>query len=765
MFADLLSFLMPAFLILEGICYLAAVIQTMRRRVGRGNAAPLLSLYAVGGFALALAESLQGAERLPFAGGEAFARLQLYGALALSVLMVYVVRAFFRMRKRAGLIWLGAGLFFALALALLDSGLLPLPAILWTDGTYALPSSRLDIGVAIGGWVLFTTASILTVWIAMRRIRQPLHRNRASYWLPIFLFLALNDTLVILSGQSWSGVFRLLAVLLIAYILTRHRLPDMRQILRRVFAFITGIALLLLAYLAFVFLGTLVMRLGVSDNSLLVGAALVLLLAAVFIPLFVLLRAVINRLLPIGRYNPGQALRDYSTSISNILEMERLAGVAVGLIVEAMDIQRGYLFLVDKEMDAAAQPCFRLRAVRAAGESPLPAGTLSQSSPVALALSRERHPVLQYDIDLLPVYQQAAVTERRWLSRLEAEVYVPIISKNEWIGMLALGAKTSGTRYSDDDLDVLTSLANQTAVALENARLVENLVRLNREIRQAYQALDNAARELERLDRTKSDFISIASHELRTPLTVLRGYSEMLLEDPVIKQSPAHRQTIEGIHKGTLRLHEIMDSMFDITGIEKNTIELHMQNIDMTELVQGVCRGLEKPIHDRKQALTIDLPSLPSIKADPNTLKKVFFHLIINAIKFTPNGGTISIGGRHLNPNQRDLPEGGVEIIVADTGVGVDPESRETIFTKFYQPEEDLNKHSSGKTKFKGSGAGLGLALSKGIVEAHGGRIWVESPGYDEVKFPGSQFHVVLPLRRQGESETVRMGSAVKMKL
>jgi hypothetical protein len=143
----------------------------------------------------------------------------------------------------------------------------------------------------------------------------------------------------------------------------------------------------------------------------------------------------------------------------------------------------------------------------------------------------------------------------------------------------------------------------------------------------------------------------------------------------------------------------------------------------------------------------------------------LFFHLATNAIKFTPNGGKINIVGRALNPNQRDLPEGGVEIVVADTGVGVAPEFREIIFTKFYQPEEDLNKHSTGKTKFKGAGAGLGLALSKGIVEAHGGRIWVESPGYDDVNFPGSQFHVVLPLRRQGESETIRMGSAVKMKL
>ena len=95
------------------------------------------------------------------------------------------------------------------------------------------------------------------------------------------------------------------------------------------------------------------------------------------------------------------------------------------------------------------------------------------------------------------------------------------------------------------------------------------------------------------------------------------------------------------------------------------------------------------------------------------------------------------------------MPNGGIEIIVSDTGVGVDPSARDLIFSKFYQPGE-LSKHSTSKTRFKGSGAGLGLALSKGIVEVHGGRIWVESTGYDEVNFPGSHFHVTLPTSKEG---------------
>ena len=139
-----------------------------------------------------------------------------------------------------------------------------------------------------------------------------------------------------------------------------------------------------------------------------------------------------------------------------------------------------------------------------------------------------------------------------------------------------------------------------------------------------------------------------------------------------------------------------------------------------------------------------------------NLLKKLFQHLLTNAIKFTPNQGKITVTAKAVIHNT-DLPNGGVQITVSDTGVGVDPDSREIIFSKFYQPG-DLTKHSTSKTRFKGSGSGLGLALSKGIVEAHGGHIWVESTGYDEVNFPGSQFHIMLPLSK----EETMLGTEIK---
>lgn len=756
------NLLFVALLAVESLVYLILVFQALRQRAGQEESAWLLSLYALAAILLGAFEMLWRLDLLPLTETLVW-RFQTYGVLLLSVLLVLVNRAFLRLPGRN--LWLGSGAIFFVLIALFSGRVLPLPEFLWPGTRYQVPGAQLGFFVLLLGWVFFLAAAILTTRAVFRRTRQPLHRNRLSYWMPVLLLVAANDLLLLSGRNAWGGALRLLATWLMTYMLIRHRLPDAHRIFRETVNTLIGIVLLVGAYLVgYILIGALPAILPGYDPFW-IGFAVVGLLVVVCLALFGMARRLVYRLMPVESYNPSQTLRDYSISISNILDVERLATVAVGLIIEAMDIRRGFLFLVDKDTDLHGRVTYRLRAVRGAGERPLRVGVLSAAGPFARFFAQGHRPLLQYDVDMLPEFRQGPASEREWLSSLDTEVYVPIFAKKEWIGMLALGAKSSGNRYTDDDLNVLTTLANQTAVALENARLVENLIRLNQEIRQAYQALDRANRNLERLDQTKSDFISIASHELRTPLTVLRGYTEMLLEDPAIKENPYHYQTIEGIHKGTLRLHEIMDSMFDIAQIDARTLELSWQAVDVPELIRSVSSGMAAAVRERGQTLTLDLPALPAIKADPKTLRKVFQHLLSNAIKFTPNGGKITILGRALPPNQRDLPEGGVEIVVADTGVGVAPEYRDIIFTKFYQPEEDLNKHSTGKTKFKGSGAGLGLALSRGIVEAHGGRIWVESPGYDEVTCPGSQFHVVLPLRRQGESETVRISEGARLKL
>jgi signal transduction histidine kinase len=223
------------------------------------------------------------------------------------------------------------------------------------------------------------------------------------------------------------------------------------------------------------------------------------------------------------------------------------------------------------------------------------------------------------------------------------------------------------------------------------------------------------------------------------------GYSQMLEQDT--KNNPELLSLAQGILDGSERMTDIVDSMLDVSRIDSNTLFLRKTGLRLDLLIKKVNKGFEKAFIERNIKIDADgLRDLPLIPADPDLLIKVFHHLVMNAIKFTPDGGSITIAGRYLNGDEPPC----VEVSVHDTGIGIDPALHKLIFEKFNQTG-DVLLHSSGKTKFKGGGPGLGLAIARGIVEAHGGRIWVESPGYNEQMLLGSTFFVSLPIEKQTE--------------
>jgi len=186
--------------------------------------------------------------------------------------------------------------------------------------------------------------------------------------------------------------------------------------------------------------------------------------------------------------------------------------------------------------------------------------------------------------------------------------------------------------------------------------------------------------------------------------------------------------------------------MVDMSLIDGQVLTLRLEPVSIGTIIELAVGELGAAARERKQSITVEaFTGIPRIQGDPHRLYQVVINVIGNGIKYTPNGGRITISGRLLKA-EGALEEDFVEIIVADTGIGIDKEDLEYIFGKFYRAEP-IELHSTGKTKFKGAGAGLGLAIAKGIVEAHGGRIWAESEGYDEIRCPGSQFHILLPVK------------------
>ncbi|MBI3159910.1 MAG: HAMP domain-containing histidine kinase [Chloroflexi bacterium] len=253
--------------------------------------------------------------------------------------------------------------------------------------------------------------------------------------------------------------------------------------------------------------------------------------------------------------------------------------------------------------------------------------------------------------------------------------------------------------------------------------------------------LVNVKDELERLDRSKSDFISVAAHELKTPLTLIEGYAAMLREQ--IKKEEETSPLVlmlRGVDNGTRRLGEIINDMIDVSLIDNDLLMLSFQPTWVNRVVELLVEELTPLAAERSQEFTITPFDgwQEMTYADTERIHQALRNVLTNAIKYTPDGGRIEIGGRKL--------PGFIEVTVADTGIGIDQEDQSVIFRKFGRLGA-VATHSSGKTKFKGGGPGLGLPITKGILEAHGGTIWVESDGYDEAALPGSIFHVLLPLR------------------
>lgn len=289
-----------------------------------------------------------------------------------------------------------------------------------------------------------------------------------------------------------------------------------------------------------------------------------------------------------------------------------------------------------------------------------------------------------------------------------------------------------------DALDLLTTVTPIYTYALEKTARLET----EAQVMYISNELLEMQQKLELLDRTKSNFISVAAHELKTPLTLIEGYTAMMRDLVPGEGNPQVEILLQGVNTGIHRLREIIDDMIDVSLIDNDLLSLNLQPMQLAQLFSLLRAELAETIEKRQQSLNVISfqGDKTWIFADSERLYQGLQNVLLNAIKFTPDQGTITVDGRSL--------PGFMEITVSDTGIGIPPENQDLIFEKFAHLGQP-NLHSSSKTKFKGGGPGLGLPITRGIIEAHGGTIWAESEGYDEIKCPGTTFHILLPARTE----------------
>jgi signal transduction histidine kinase len=429
-----------------------------------------------------------------------------------------------------------------------------------------------------------------------------------------------------------------------------------------------------------------------------------------------------------------------SRAISSMLDLKQILGAVTENLTSVSQIDRSAVWLADKQ-----------------------AKELSVVVAQGIDSRKLEGAYLLVDEDCSVVTRAFQTRQLQLVSQVKAEdealallfprrslLVAPLPGEDRPLGVITVDRLTHDRPFETAVIEMVQSIADQAAVALHNTRLYEELIQLNQHLDQRVQErteeLARLNRELAKLDKKKSDFIAIAAHELKTPLTLVQGYAEMLAEGGIDRMPPEllERQ-MSGIVKGADRLRMIVEDIIDVSLIDTQVLTLNLELTSLFQVVEQACRDQVTAAKERKLGIQLgDFSDLPYIEADALRLHQMFGNIIGNAIKYTPDGGSVEISARLLEAEHEQSVI--AEVVVSDTGVGIDLDEQERIFDKFYRVESpDL--HSSSKTRFMGAGPGLGLAIAKGIVEAHGGRIWVESRGYDPVHCPGSQFHVLLPVR------------------
>jgi signal transduction histidine kinase len=730
-------------LALTALPYILLVGIILKRGRPRRGAVNLLLLYVAISFLWTL---VQVAFHLswPTAVVPAFAaRLMLYGLVISSWLFFHLTHPFLGLAPAGRIWWILPAAWIGLIVILSEDPF----SLGWLSASGVFEADQIGFALLFLTWSGLVSGAALVTARTHHRTLQPLRRNRIKYW---FLALALSviGAASLFAGQDLlASALHLLGTLTASYVILSHGLLDVRQMMRQSFSYAFATLLALSLYLAALFLSERLLGALSSYSTMVAGAAIAWVLALIFGPLLRLVQRLVNRFTRGTSYDPGSTLREYSAKISGILELDHLAREIVELVCEKMAVQRGTLFLVhySEQEEEREDGVISLESI-ADSDSPGPL-TLSPRSPITSYLERRRQPLTQYDIDILPFFKETPIAERQCLTELDMDVYVPVFGKGRWIGLLALGRRISGDRFFEDDLALLATLADQTAVALENARLYEDLRMRNAENERLNQQLTAANVELARVGQAKSDFIDIASHELRTPLTQVTGYNEMLgemLETGSLEQSVGVEMTGR-VRLAADRLERIVATMLDVSRIDTETLDLDLAPVQISMIIRQVASFWSAALDQRRQILeTSGVDQLPIVIADGERLEQLFASLVQNAIKYTPDGGHIRISGRLIHDSRPRT----VEIVVADTGVGIAREDLGRIFDKFYRVD-DVLFHSSGDTKFKGAGPGLGLTIARGIVEAHGGAIWAESRGRDEEAYPGAEFHVLIPERPQ----------------
>jgi two-component system NtrC family sensor kinase len=394
------------------------------------------------------------------------------------------------------------------------------------------------------------------------------------------------------------------------------------------------------------------------------------------------------------------------------VDLESLSSNLVRTVGRALGIEKASLFLLEE-----AKGLFNLKA--SIGVAINSQFFLLRDDPLLQSLARVQQGIVREELEMADDNLNLMATARR-MEEIEAEISIPIISKEKLIGALNLGYKPGKEIYSNEDLELLSTLANQAAVAIENARL--------------YQNLKQSQDTLRRADRLSSLGLLTAglAHEIRNPLVAIRTFTQLL---PERYEDAEFRNGFQSLAlKEVDRICGLITDLLSFARPSKPNVAQE----DMNNVIEGIARILDTQAKEKSVELVrYFAPNLPKVWIDREQMKQVFMNLIFNGIQAMNDGGTITISTRIFSPDATEQSPSFVQVEVRDTGVGIPNENLEHIFDPFFTSKDE--------------GSGLGLSISHQIVQEHGGYVTVESK-----VGKGTSFLVNIPIGKPVRAMTER---------
>jgi signal transduction histidine kinase len=424
-----------------------------------------------------------------------------------------------------------------------------------------------------------------------------------------------------------------------------------------------------------------------------------------------------------------------SKKLNSVIDLQSLLVDIVNSAIEITGAERGFLMLLENPLKLDHRlfdpvitppphqtPKMEFRVARNAAHKDLKQESFKISMTIANEVAEKGEPVWVRDT-------RAELKTSDSVTNLDLRTIlcVPMKLDEKIMGVIYVDSRFIMRTFTEEDLVTFQALAEHAAVAVGSASMYEQLLQKSQ--------IEKENQELRVLDRKKSDFINMLAHEFRTPLTVLQGYAERLKSGKAtdIEQVKAHATIMYDESK---RLSRMVDDLRDISRIKSGIEKVNRTETDLTLIVERAAETLKSRAESKEIKMTIAFTQRPVLLGlDPDKVLQLMINLLDNAVKYTPEKGAVQVLVDEISTLELQgevFIAGFAQVSISDTGIGISATDKEKIFDEFYRTGSAIDT--------KEQGTGLGLSICRGIVQAHGGRIWVESE-----QGKGSKFIFTLP--------------------